>query len=148
MSGLMGQQGQQPFDEGAFAQALQQAALFGASQGDPMSRMSRDAAQRQAANYQANKWEWDKLLASGQDLPTEDMSKPAWQRASRTFQVPGQGSMNMMGGLMGQQTGQMMPNYFSLPQFGLTPQSVNPNYAQDIRNIFQQYGPMGLMGLF
>lgn len=141
---------QRPFDEQGFTQALQQALMFGAAQGDPMSRMARDAAQRQAANYQANKWEWDKLLASGQDLPTEDMSKPAWQRGSRQYTIPGQGQggMNLMGGLMGQQTGQMMPNYYALPQFGLTPQSVNPNYAQDIRNIFQQYGPMGLMGLF
>jgi len=141
---------QRPFDEQGFTQALQQALMFGAAQGDPMSRMSQDAAQRQRQRYEANKWEWDQRLARGEDLPTEDMTQPAWQRASRQFQIPGQGmgGMGMMGGMMGQQTGQMMPNYYSMPQMGITPQAMNPNYDQDLRNIFQSYGPMGLMGLF
>lgn len=137
--GLMSMGQQQPVDEGAFQQALMHAMMAGAAQGDPMSRMAQDAAQRQRQQYEANRWDWDQKLARGEDLPTEDMTKPAWQRGARTFGLMGNNGM---------QNAQFLPTYYSMGNMGVTPYTVNPNYDQDIRTLFQQYGPMGLMGLF
>ncbi len=145
---MIPQEQRQPFDENAFNQQFMAAAMQGMGQ-DPLDRLSTAAAMNQQKRYNANRASWDDLLQSGGELPRDPSMYdsqtgefvPAAQRYAQSAKLQADdGSFYETkftpAGMIGQGTGQQMP------------WDADPQWLDNVKRGYQQYGPGFLGGVF